>query len=288
MQLFYWQSEAGNFGDDLNAWLWPRLWPGFAESNLAEWLVGIGTILDKRLLSLPGSKLIMGTGHRPNWVRPVPPQDDWNYGFVRGPHTANALGVDPALAICDPAIMVADLIQRPAPSNRVGFMPHIVSARNIDCRRAAEAAGLVYIDPHADVDATLAALASLDRVIVEAMHGAIVADAFGVPWIRVRCLSWRVESVEVASFKWADWASTLELDPSPRLEIHLPFRHRGRFDHYINALTRGRRFRTLARSLATARDMSGYQCSKAPTRHALRDRILTRIAELRESDLRAA
>jgi succinoglycan biosynthesis protein ExoV len=65
MQLYFFRPPAGNFGDDLNTWLWPRLVPRFAESTAADWLVGIGTILDERLLSLRGRLLILGTGYRP-------------------------------------------------------------------------------------------------------------------------------------------------------------------------------------------------------------------------------
>ena len=45
MQPFYWESAHGNFGDDLNLWLWDFLLPGFREVHPEVLLVGVGTCL---------------------------------------------------------------------------------------------------------------------------------------------------------------------------------------------------------------------------------------------------
>ena len=48
-------------------------------------------------------------------------------------------------------------------------------------------------------------IARADLVVSESMHGAIVADAFGVPWIPIAI------SHHFNSFKWGDWADSVEV-----------------------------------------------------------------------------
>ena len=184
MQLFYYKAEAGNFGDDLNSWLWPQLIPTLEASTAADWLVGVGTILDERLLAVSGRKLILGAGFRPTkWHAVVQP--DWDIRFVRGPLTARSLSLPMNLPLSDPALLVANFWPRSEQqSQAVGFMPHFVTARSIDCRRACELARVSLIDPRWETtESPLIAISSMDRVIAEGMHGAIVADALGVPWV---------------------------------------------------------------------------------------------------------
>lgn len=33
MKLYYYESKEGNFGDDLNRWLWDSIFPGFFDSD---------------------------------------------------------------------------------------------------------------------------------------------------------------------------------------------------------------------------------------------------------------
>ena len=46
MQLFAWEGDARNFGDELNRLLWPRLLPDFFDDDPAELFLGIGSVLD--------------------------------------------------------------------------------------------------------------------------------------------------------------------------------------------------------------------------------------------------
>ena len=56
-----------------------------------------------------------------------------------------------------------------------------------------------------DVEAVVQQIASSRLVIAEAMHAAIVADAFRVPWIPVTSVP------ETNPFKWQDWCESLDL-----------------------------------------------------------------------------
>lgn len=278
MNLYYFHAATGNFGDDLNAWLWPRIIPNVHDSARADWLVGIGTILDDRILTLNGSKLIVGSGYRPGAWQPVVPSD-WEILFVRGPLTANALALDCQLALSDPGLLVAHCFDTSTHrSNAVGFVPHYFTANMIDCSLACSRAGVTFIDPRWDVERVIAAIDSVDRVIVEAMHGAIVADALEVPWQRVKFLSWRRESTQVAEFKWKDWMSTLNIAPSPPIEGHAPFRT-GRGARVVNRLLQHRQVRELTALLKKARNTNTFTLSKAAHRRKLITEMTCRIAE---------
>ena len=50
MHPYYWESDHGNFGDDLNLWLWDFLLPGFRKVHPEVLLVGVGTVLNEVLL----------------------------------------------------------------------------------------------------------------------------------------------------------------------------------------------------------------------------------------------
>ena len=109
----------------------------------------------------------------------------WQVLGVRGLLTASALGLPPALAIGDPAVLVAEHVAPAAARRGVGFMPHYASMAHWDWRRTVEGLGLVFVDPCAPVEATLAQIAGLESLVSEAMHGAIVADALRTPWVGV-------------------------------------------------------------------------------------------------------
>ena len=50
MKPYYWESQHGNFGDDLNLWLWDFLLPGLRDVHPEILLVGVGTVLNDVLL----------------------------------------------------------------------------------------------------------------------------------------------------------------------------------------------------------------------------------------------
>jgi len=280
MRLMYFKRDRGNFGDDLNAWLWPRVAPGFESSERAEWLVGIGTILDDRLFDLDGRKLICGSGFRPGTAVPPAP-DDWSFLWVRGKVTAETFGLDVGLALGDPALLVAGQVEsaKPGGGGAVGFMPHYRTTEVVDCATLCEQEGLVFIDPEAEVEQTLERFSQVERVICEAMHGAIVADALGKPWIRIRGRAWHSEGEEVSSFKWSDWASVFGVDPSPAMTLDLPVWARcGR--RLIDPLLAGRRRASLREGLKWAAVSSEFRLSDASIRRSCIEQMREKLATL--------
>ncbi len=104
-------------------------------------------------------------------------------GFVRGPLTARELRLNEELAIIDPAVLVSEIVSCSSQHDeQVGFMPHHLTYNTFNCDKIANLAGVRLIDPTAPVLNVLNAIMQSPMILAEAMHGAIVADAMGIPW----------------------------------------------------------------------------------------------------------
>jgi succinoglycan biosynthesis protein ExoV len=204
--LYRWQGPATNFGDELNTILWPRLLPDFFDGNPAIRFLGIGSVLDRRHSS-QSIKLVAGAGYGGYEGKPRL-DETWVFHWVRGPHTATALGLSPRLGLGDPAVLVPSTIGLPPPAGQdIGFMPHFESAAWGAWQQAADAAGVRLIDPRAPPLAIMQALGGCKMLLSEALHGVIVADAMRLPWVSIRPMAL------VHRPKWLDWAATMEVRP---------------------------------------------------------------------------
>jgi succinoglycan biosynthesis protein ExoV len=207
LQLYYYQDPIGNFGDDLNPWLWPRLLPKPVEQcfDSDTLFLGIGSILNQKIPSQPLKKIVFGSGF--GYGSPPAITSGWRFYCVRGPLTAQVLELPAEKAICDSAILIREHVP---PANktryRAAYMPHHLTALYDNWRAVCDTLSIHYIDPAAPVEQTLEAIRSSEVVITEAMHGAIVADALRVPWIPVRTRP------RIAEFKWRDWSSSLGIE----------------------------------------------------------------------------
>lgn len=228
MTPFYWESAHGNFGDDLNLWLWDFLLPGFRDVADDVLLVGVGTVLNAALLPPVGRKLVIGSGfgygEAPDMNGP-----GWDVRALRGPLTAEKFGYDPAFGIVDPAVMVTDMpeFRDIAKTGGTVFVPHWESTIGGLWPQLCGLAGIGYVDPCGEAKHVIRQIAGADLVIAESMHAAILADAFRVPWVAVST------SASINSFKWNDWAKSLGLTYAPR-RIALSSR--------AEAITKGARF----------------------------------------------
>jgi succinoglycan biosynthesis protein ExoV len=212
VKLFVYRHPSGvrNFGDELGRNIFPALLPGRFDEDGCEIFLGIGSILFD---SLPPTarKIVLGAGYG-GYTRPPVIDATWTIHGVRGPMTCRALGLEPRLAIGDPAMLLRVMHpRRSAPKRlRTAFMPHWQSMQRGDWPRAAALAGVHLIDPRAPVQQVLEEIADCEMLLAEAMHGAIVADALRVPWIALRPLD------PIHRFKWQDWAEPLDLPLRPQ------------------------------------------------------------------------
>jgi succinoglycan biosynthesis protein ExoV len=207
MKLFYYQGN--NFGDKLNPLIWNALAPQLLDEDEATVLIGIGTLINSNAPSLP-TKLVFGAGA--GYMSPVKTDDTWEFYCVRGPKTARQLGLKECVAITDPALLLTRICtESVAKTDEVCFMPHHVSSEYADWRAICAKAGIIYLDPADDTEFLIRKIRGAKLVIAEAMHGAIVADAFRVPWIPVQCYD------HILNFKWEDWCESMSLTYRPEI-----------------------------------------------------------------------
>lgn len=213
MKLYYYKDILGNFGDDLNPWLWSRLLPGVVDvqnpvlhpdsSELPRSegpiFIGIGTLLNTRVPPAP-QKVVLGSGT--GYKEPARIDESWTVYCVRGPMTAKTLGLDNHMAIADPALLIRNFKWPNHKIYRLSYIPHHISIKQksgIDWLAICHDLGVHMIDPTGPPEDVIAQVAQSETVMTESLHGAIVADALRVPW----CPCNFHEGIN--SFKWKDW-----------------------------------------------------------------------------------
>ena len=213
MKPYHWPSHHGNFGDDLNLWLWDALLPGLREVREETLLVGVGTVLNPTLLPSGVHKLVIGSGYGYGSPPDISDSREWDVRCVRGPSTADRLGLSQDKGIVDPAVMISSMpeFQNLPKLYKKTFVPHWESAEFGMWDLVCEPAGLTYLDPRGEAKAVIRHIAQSEMVVAESMHGAILADAFRVPWVAV------TTSSSINDFKWKDWATSVGVTYKPRL-----------------------------------------------------------------------
>ena len=95
LKIFYYQAPQGNFGDDLNGWLWEELAPGRWSGDESTLFCGIGTIIGNSLPTAATRIRVFSSGIG---YRPVPADftsTRWDVVALRGPLTAQPGGGPP-------------------------------------------------------------------------------------------------------------------------------------------------------------------------------------------------
>jgi succinoglycan biosynthesis protein ExoV len=223
MRLIYFEDPNGNVGDALNPWLWPRMLNYDFDEDDDSGFLAIGSILAQRYIRQTSRGIVFGSGVRHSEKTPVIDPSRWTIQFVRGPLSSRALGGAPY--ITDPALL-SPLIYKEGrfaqgftKGNEIGYVRYFKSPRS-HAKSICSRLGLKEIDPTLPPDAFMEAMEQCHLIVTEAMHGAILADSFRIPWIGVRAYSDVIEG-RVAGFKWEDWLRSMEIDPSaaPRSRI---------------------------------------------------------------------
>jgi len=210
-------NETNNFGDLLNPLIFNHYLTGFFDDDPETIFLGIGTLLGLEKGTPITKKIIVfssGYGHGDTFTYGTAPVIDERYDVmcVRGPLTAKVLGLNPSFALSDGALLLNHMnFQERKKRHAYSYIPHHVSEGMFDgWPEITEAAGLHFISPHENVLSIIEQIQESEVVITEAMHGAIIADIFRVPWIPVKAYS------HINEFKWQDWALTLNL----KVEFH--------------------------------------------------------------------
>lgn len=212
MDYIYYKDAKGNFGDDLNAWLWPKFF-GAAHSN-GDAFVGIGSILCKDSPLFKDlqhkRKIVFGTGVRPSY-QAFKFDPSWDVKFLRGPFSSNYFN-NKHEYIADAAYGLgmmddySDYVNTPK-KYKVSVIPYFKSLEFFNWQAICDKLGYHYISPQAEngIAETLREIAASEYIITEAMHGAIIADILRVPWSRFVLTTPYTEGSGVSEFKWMDW-----------------------------------------------------------------------------------
>ena len=219
MEYIYYKDPIGNFGDDLNGWLWPQLF-GEESLNNDDAFLGIGSILfnNSELITdlKERKKIVFGTGIRPTYEA-FKYDDKWDVKFLRGPLSAYSFNneyeyiTDAAYALR--FIENFDSLKNAEKKYEISVMPYFRSIPFFDWQSICDNLGYHYISPLSEngVEFTLQEIASSNYLITEAMHGAILADVLRVPWNRYVLSTPVTEGPMVSEFKWMDWLYSVGL-----------------------------------------------------------------------------
>lgn len=280
IKLVSYTVPGGNVGDDFGPWLFSRALKGALSVHGDTLLFGVGSILSTDFLadaeaSMEGVgqrlRVVFGSGARGPQSLPNLSNGDWRFYCVRGPLTARIAGLPCEKAVADPAILAPLLLPAtPDASGPEGIVPYF-GASDRAWRAVAQYLGWQVISPCQPVEAFIGALLRCSRVWCESMHGAIFADAYGIPWRPISGVGASNEG-HTNSFKWTDWSASMGLgfDPLPSLHFYPP-------DGKLMSLVKERlKVRLMADQLAKA--------SRAD-RHLLSDRALLRERQDRLSEL---
>lgn len=248
MKYLYFKSDKGNFGDDLNPWLWPKIFNSKLGEYDESYFLGIGSILhaqNKDLNRISGKrKIIFGTGVRPaNDYSNLKIDNSWDIRFLRGPYSARVLG-NRYDYITDAAYAVRQLdyfheLMQTEKKYEISIMPYFHSVEYFNWEQISEELGYHYISPYSEkgVEHTLKEIAASKHLISEAMHGAILADVLRVPWKRFVLTTPYTEGGRVSDFKWSDWLNSIEIYNTDVL--YTPFYQTTRITPHIKTITGG-------------------------------------------------
>jgi succinoglycan biosynthesis protein ExoV len=208
VRLIYYKPPQKNFGDDLNAVLWPKLAPELFERDSDEGFLGIGTIIGMPTPEVDFLNVFSsGVGYDP--------LDNWTIGrrvwCVRGPLSARALNLEPRAALTDGGVLAPELLRDVHPVKRhgVAVLPHWESLNMPGWDEACRLAGFDLIDPRQSPIAVIDRIRRHELILTSSLHGAIVADALEVPWIMFASCG------NFSPFKCYDWCASMAVPLTP-------------------------------------------------------------------------
>jgi hypothetical protein len=287
----YCHIEGGNFGDDLNANLWRRLFPDIASLSGRFLIYGVGTLLDGNPFQHV-KKIVLGSGLGEASGACADP--NWDFRWVRGPKTAGQFGISQSLGLGDPGILWPGLRYGCDHGGPVGIIPHYATWDSFDWTVVAAHAGMIAINPRQSPDGVISEMRSCSRVMAESLHGAIFADAMGIPW--ASC----VLAHRFNAFKWRDWLATIDRPYEPLMLDRPIVRHISKSKAFFNRLAKVVQYqrqtrhpdlrpfapatsedvRCVARQLAEFGELSGnFYCSTAEQIAMQRRNMLHSCAE---------
>jgi succinoglycan biosynthesis protein ExoV len=209
MRLGY--AKVQNFGDALNPYIFNHFLADFFDDDTSEVLIGIGSILGFEKFDDARRKIVFSSGYAPGYADPPTIDQTYDVFCVRGPLTARELNLNPDLAVTDGAGLLRFMDYDPVETaHQYTYIPHKSTEKLYDWPRVCRETGINYLSPESGVEHVLEEIRRSEVVLAEAMHAAIVADTFRIPWVPV------VTNDRINEFKWRDWTASLDMDYDPQ------------------------------------------------------------------------
>jgi succinoglycan biosynthesis protein ExoV len=205
-----------NFGDAINPIIFDYFLPNVFDEDEKIIFIGIGSILGLINVNPNQNAIVFSSGYAanaPSTYGSIPTiRPNYKILCVRGPLTARALGLNSKYAITDGAILLAAIPKfsyKPTQKWSTSYIPHVGSIDFFDWAKLCNEIGLNFIDPRLTPEEVINQIKSSKMIITEAMHGAIIADTFRIPWIAVKAYN------TINTFKWKDWCLSMNLKYEP-------------------------------------------------------------------------
>ncbi|MCC2616576.1 polysaccharide pyruvyl transferase family protein [Aestuariibacter halophilus] len=196
----------------VGAWFWSALLGPMWPLNPEVCLLSGAQQLTRAGLSANALNVVFGAG-----IGADPPtkeillQQAHVYG-VRGPLSAQMLGLPATKVLADPAGLLPQILPKPViPSSRqsVVFVPSHRGRDSVNWQRICQRAGITHVDPGLTPTSFVHVIAGARLVLAESLQAVVIADAYRVPWIPV----WSRHDIH--RFAWNDWALSVGADVLP-------------------------------------------------------------------------
>lgn len=222
----FWWDNRSNFGDAVGPWLVERI-TGKSPVNSRRvkhegpTMLAVGSIighLDRDHANLWGTGLMGALSE--DRIKRLRGYGDVKVHAVRGRHTAqelrSSLGWEVPDVYGDPALLLPRFYsprRSAASAGSVAVVAHYAHTKHFP---ASAPDGVHMVDVAQGLERVVDEIASADSVISTSLHGIIVAQAYGVPWVWLRVDDHQLGGDQ---FKFNDFFSTLSTHEPARRDV---------------------------------------------------------------------
>lgn len=223
--LTYWWDTKANFGDTIGPWLVTAI-TGLRPVN-SRWVTNdgptlftVGSVIGH--LETPGNH-IWGSGligrPGPAKLAQLKSAQPARIHAVRGKHTREILIGELGWVVPevygDPALLLPRYYD-PSPSKAVGKIALVPHYKHKQEFAALSGSGTLVVDVAEGLERVVDQIAGATAVISTSMHGLIIAQAYGIPWVWMRVTD---KQLGGDTFKFEDFFSLLDRSEVASLDV---------------------------------------------------------------------
>ncbi len=210
----YWWDKKPNFGDQIGPYIVSRI-TGKKVTNInrdvtKKGLLSVGSILqhiDRPGMTIWGSGIIRPYGYVesqrlstfiPNKIYALRGKETFNF-------VTRNLGWSAPEIFGDPALLMPHFFNPARKQGGIVICPHYAHYEQFKLFSN----DFLVVDVREDVEAVVEAIAGANTVLSTSLHGLIIAQAYGVPWVWLRSKDTLIKG---GDFKFEDFFSTINRD----------------------------------------------------------------------------